>query len=248
MKKEWKVDQDKIIAVTPADHYIEPIDLYLKDLKLAYNIARRGYIVTFGIKPSRPDSGFGYIKLGKQKESKYIFQVESFVEKPTPEKAEEFVKSGKYMWNSGIFVFSLNTFEKKSKKYKPLAYELLNAKDDEMAVELFNKLEEEPVDKAIMEKSIKIVCLPFHAKWSDVGTFRGLYEVLCDDSRCVVLEGDILEIDSKDILVLSEDKSVIVVGLKNVAIINTKDYLLVLDMEHSQKVKDIVKILKVRRK
>ena len=244
MKIMWDAKEDELVAVVPADHYVEPTDVYLNDLKLAQEIAQKGHIVTFGIKPSRPDTGFGYIKLGEH--NGVAFNVDEFVEKPALKKAKEFIESGKYMWNSGIFVFSIKTFEEECEKYKQPAYELLMAENDKTAIEIFHRLEESPVDKAIMEKSNRIVCIPFKAKWSDVGTFKGLYEILCGNNRCVVLEGDILKIDSNDVLISSEDKPVIVVGLDNVAIINTKDYLLVLNMEHSQKVKDVLKTLEKR--
>ncbi len=236
------IKDDDIIAVIPSDHYIEPKDIYLQDLQIAEEIAREGYIVIFGIKPNRPDTGFGYIRIGYKKNS--AFKVERFIEKPSLEKAEEFVKSRKYMWNSGIFVFSVKTFKEECEKYQRYAYDLLEAKDENIAMELFTLLEETPMDKAIIEKSKRVMCLPFRAKWSDVGTFKGIYEIFCDDSRRVVLKGDILEIDSKDILIFSEDKPVVTIGLKNIAIVNTKDCILVLNMDHSQKVKHILEFFK----
>ncbi|EDP75585.1 mannose-1-phosphate guanylyltransferase [Hydrogenivirga sp. 128-5-R1-1] len=241
MRIEYGLKDDDIVAVVPADQYIEPVETYREDLSLARECAKGGYVVLFGVKPNRPDTGFGYIKLGKKLDK--AFRVEEFTEKPSYEKALEYVKSGKYLWNSGIFVFSFKTFEEECKLYQPFAYKLLNTKSRDEALYVFNKLQSEPIDKAIMEKSKRTVCIPFRANWSDVGTFKGLYEVLCDDSRCAVLSGDVLRVDAEDVLVFSEDKPVIVVGLNHLAVINAKDYLLVVSLEHSQKVKDILKLL-----
>ena len=241
MGRDGDIGGDDILAVTPADHYIEPEDLYLEDLRIAEGVAGEGFIVTFGVRPRRPDTGFGYIKLGKSAGDFYL--VEEFVEKPPLEKAEEFVKSGRYMWNSGIFLFSLNTFKGECRAYKPTALELLEAKDPETARRLFDDLGEEPVDKAIVEKSSRVACVPFRANWSDVGTFKGLYEVFCNEKRCVVLSGDVLSVDSKDILVSTEDRPVVVVGIDNVAVINTKDYILVASLDSSQTIKEVQRII-----
>ena len=244
MRSEHGLKDDEIVAVVPADQYIEPVETYREDLSLACEYAKEGYIALFGVKPNRPDTGFGYIKLGRKLDK--AFKVEEFTEKPSYEKALEYVKSGKYLWNSGIFVFSFKTFEEECKLYQPLACKLLNAKSKDEALDIFNKLPSEPVDKAIMEKSKRAVCIPFRANWSDVGTFKGLYEVLCDDNRCAVLSGDVLRVDAEDVLVFSEDKPVIVVGLNHLAVINTKDYLLVVSLEHSQKIKEVLKLLEER--
>lgn len=238
MRSRFGLKEEDVIAVVPSDHYIDPVNIYREDLDIAEDLAREGFITVFGVKPSRPDTGFGYIKIGRKNGKAY--QVEEFTEKPTKEKALEYLSSGSYLWNSGIFVFSVGTFMEECRKYQPLSLSIFEAGSEEEAREQFKKLPSLSVDKAVIERSGRLICLPFRAKWSDVGTFRGLYEVLCDDEKCVVLSGDVLKIDSEDVLVYSEDKPVVIVGAKNLGVINTNDFILVVSLDHSQKVKDIV--------
>ena len=240
-----KVSMDDILVVAPSDHYIKPKEKYIESLEHALEIAQAGYIVTFGIEPTRPDTGFGYIKTGNPLMSGY--RVEHFKEKPTREKAEEFLKEGKYLWNSGIFVFRVSTFMNECRNLQPTAYELLTTKDEDLAKELFDKVAESPVDKAIVERSDNVACVPFKAQWSDVGTFKGLYEILCPSKGNIVLKGDLIDINANNVLVHSEDKPVIVVGIDNIAVINSNDYILIVSMESSQDVKKAYEAIKIRK-
>ncbi len=221
------------VAVLPSDHFIEG-DI-TKYFKIAEKYADR-YIITFGIKPTKPHTGYGYIKPGEKIGE--IFSVEKFVEKPDLESAKRFVQEG-YLWNSGMFVFDADLFRDECWRIMP---DVISA-FDESVDKGYEVSPEISVDKAIMEKTGKAAVIPVDINWSDLGSFDSLYEIFEKNENGNVLKGECVEIDSKNNLVFT-DRLTALIGIENTMVISSDDVLLVCKRELGEKVRDIVKILK----
>lgn len=230
-------DLEGIVCVLPSDHLIEE-DGYLKAIKSAEKIANR-FLVTFGVKPNGPKTGYGYIKPGERLEDG--FKVERFIEKPDEAMAEQLIKEG-YLWNSGIFVFSAKLFMEECRKYGPEIYEALQNDDIKGA---YKALPEVSIDRGIMERSEKVAVIPLMAFWSDVGSFDAIYEVLDKDDEENAVKGEFIGLDARNNLVIS-DRLVATIGVSDLVIVDTRDVLLVCSRGETQKVRDIVKILRER--
>lgn len=229
------VEDDAKVAVMPADHMIDANDDFVKAFADAEKLAD-DYIVTFGVRPTHPHTGYGYIKPGKAVSSGYL--VEKFVEKPDLKTAEWLIKEGCF-WNSGIFVFSKNRFLRECEKHAPEVLDLLNETD-------YNSLPEISIDKGVMEKTDKAAVIPLNTSWSDVGSFDAIYELHEKDEKGNALKGEVISIDSEDNLAISE-RLLALVGVEDLAVIDTGDVVLVSSKRDSQKIRDVVKILKQKR-
>jgi mannose-1-phosphate guanylyltransferase/mannose-6-phosphate isomerase len=251
--------EDEVILMCPSDHIIRPDDRFAEYMKSADAIARKGYIVTFGIKPDKPEPGYGYIKAGKEKSAKSIgqsaksisigegediafFDVEEFVEKPDMETARRYVEDGSYYWNSGMFAFSIKTMIGEMARHAP---EITGLHDRELGDMLcnFETMPDISIDYAVMEKSDKTVMMPLDLHWSDIGSWDSLYDVLEKDIYENVKQGDVLAIDTKRSLVLGNKRQVTTIGLEDCLIVETDDAILVAKRGEAQKVKEAVKKL-----
>ena len=245
--------KDPIILVVPSDQSIGDEIEFSKIIKKGQKLAKEGYIVTFGITPKRPDTGFGYIKTDKstkiQKIVKSALEVSEFKEKPNSKTAEEYVKSGKYFWNAGIFMFKSSIFMNELKKYCPEIIDILKTakiKDTEPTIEYdtFNKMPNISIDYAVMEKSKKIVLLPLDCDWNDLGSWEAIYDVSEKDKNGNFKFGNVIDVGSKNSMIYSTSKLVTTIGLKDMVVIETEDALLVCDKKKTQDVKKIYEKLK----
>ena len=238
--KEIKKYGDDVVGVFPSDHLIGNVDEFVKTIKKGEKIAK-DYLVTFGIKPTKPHTGYGYIKPGKELDIGY--KVEEFKEKPDLDTAKEYLKKG-YLWNSGMFLFRTDVFEEEVKKHCPEVYEAFKLEDID---EIYKIVQDISIDYGVMEKSDKVAVIPLNIKWSDLGSFDAFYEEFEKDKNGNIVYGENVVIDSKNNLVnVHGGKIVSLIGVEDLIVVDTKDALLICKKEHSQKVKDVYKKLKER--
>ncbi|RMH01469.1 MAG: mannose-1-phosphate guanylyltransferase/mannose-6-phosphate isomerase, partial [Aquificota bacterium] len=244
--EKLKASEDEVLFVVPSDHYIEPEEKYVEYLKLGEKVAKMGYVVAFGIKPSSPDTNFGYIKLGSQilsEKEATAYKIERFVEKPPYELAQEFLKDGSYMWNSGGFAFTIGVGLEEIKSNAPDMWELAGGSFEGM-IKNYSRLPEIAFDYIEMEKTKRGAVIPMDILWSDVGSFEGLYRVLPSNSNGNAHVGDVLFLDAENTLAYTSGRLLALIGVKDVAVIEERDAVLVLKRDASHKVKDLVSRLK----
>jgi mannose-1-phosphate guanylyltransferase/mannose-6-phosphate isomerase len=244
-------EEDEVLFISPSDHIIRPPEKFAEYVRLSEEIARSGHIVTFGIKPQRPETGYGYIKAGKQagrqtgkpvKAEAEYFKVERFVEKPDTETAGQYISEGGYYWNSGMFAFSIGTMMEEFRKYVPEIREMLNRNLTEL-ISNFEQMPEISIDYAVAERSDRIVILPLDVYWNDIGSWDSLYDVTDKDAMGNVKMGDIIAIDTKDTLIISNKRLISTIGLEDCLIVDTDDAVLIAKKGETQKVKEVVRRL-----
>ncbi len=228
---------DETIFVCPSDHVIKPKDKFLSYVDIAEKITKDGYIVTFGIKPEKPETGYGYIKAGKPiaDQKGEVYEVERFVEKPDLETAKKYLRDGNYYWNSGMFSFTISTIVDAFKKHAKDVYDNINN---------FQNIPSISIDYAIMERADKIAMLPLDIIWSDIGSWDAIWEHLKKDEKGNVKIGDILHVDTENTLIMSNNRLISTIGVKDLLIIETEDAVLIAQKGKAQKIKDVVDILK----
>jgi mannose-1-phosphate guanylyltransferase/mannose-6-phosphate isomerase len=238
--------EDEVLFISPSDHVIKPADRFAEYIRLSEDIARKGYMVTFGIKPTRPETGYGYIKArGKEQgaKSKGYFKVEKFTEKPDTKTAKKYVEEGNYYWNSGMFAFCIGTIIEEFSRHAPKISEMLDMSFDEL-VSNFKQMPDISLDYAVAEKSERIVILPLDLYWNDIGSWDSLYDVLDKNGMGNIKLGDVLTIDTRDTLIMSNKRFVSTIGLEDCLIVDTDDALLIAKRGETQKVREIVNKLK----
>ncbi|MFZ3135799.1 MAG: mannose-1-phosphate guanylyltransferase/mannose-6-phosphate isomerase [Thermodesulfovibrionales bacterium] len=239
-------NEDEIIFISPADHIIKPPDRFAEYVRLSEEISGKGHIVTFGIKPTRPETGYGYIK-AKSKEqrakSQEYFEVEKFTEKPDIDTAGQYVNEGSYYWNSGMFTFSIRTMMEEFERYAPDIRGMMDMSFEEMVAN-FHKMPDISIDYAVAEKSERIVVMPLDVYWNDIGSWDSLYDVVDKDEMGNIKMGDVIMMDTKDTFVMSNKRLITTIGLEDCLIIDTDDAVLVAKKGETQKVKEIVNRLK----
>jgi mannose-1-phosphate guanylyltransferase len=247
-----KKSEDPILLVLSADHLIQDIDSFHGAIKIAEKIAKSGKLVTFGIDPTHPETGYGYIKAEINNHSDF-YNIESFIEKPNLEAAEKYLKTEGYYWNSGMFVFQASTFINELKKFNPEIFfacqkSINNCTKDFDFIRLDNKeflnCPSKSIDYAVMELTEKGVVVPLSAGWNDVGSWSMLHSVKKKDSHNNVIEGDIVIDNVSDSYIHGSNRLIGAIGLSGIIIIDTEDALLVLDKKNDQDIKNIVKKLK----
>jgi len=245
--------KDPLILVVASDQLILDEKPFFKAIDKAQKLAEAGYIVTFGVPPQKPDIGLGYIKTKNDKKIQDIeengLKVAEFVEKPDIEEAEKLVKSGKYLWNSGIYMFKASVFMAELKKYCPEIHKKidsseLNENAPTISYQDFDKMPDISIDYALMEKSKKLALLPLNCYWYDLGSWEAIYDVSDKDENGNYIQGNVIDIDSKDSLIYSTSKLVTTAGLTNTIVVETEDALLVCDRGKVQDVKKIYEKLK----
>lgn len=242
-------NEEDILLVLSADHFIKDEPSFLKTIESSIQIAKKNKLVTFGIKPNEPNTGYGYIEIGSKIDD--AFDIKSFVEKPSLKNAEKYLSSQNFLWNSGIFMFKAQKYLIELKKFHPNIIEIckdsiqINNNDNFSYIDkdIFDECEDISIDYAVMEKTKDAVIVPMKTDWSDLGTWSSLYDVSPKDKNNNVLHGDVISVDSSNIFVKGENKLIAVHGVNNIVIVDSKDALLVIDKEKSQHVKEIVNIL-----
>lgn len=243
---------DHLMLVLAADHAIQNIDAFHTAIVAAEKEALNNKLVTFGIVPTKPETGFGYIKKGERVNDS-SFQVESFVEKPDIETAKDYLKQNCYLWNSGMFMFKASTYLEELNKYRP---DILSACKESLSgactdldfirlnSEKFAACPDESIDYAVMEKTQDCVVVPLDANWSDIGSWSSLWDISEKDKNKNVSHGDVINYNSKNNYIYSESALISTVGVNNLIIVQTKDAVLVAQQDNVQDIKKIVEILK----
>ena len=240
---EEGVSKDEHVLVLPSDHLIKDQERFLKAVTKGREMTRKGYITLFGEEPTYPETGYGYVKFGMELEEG-IYEVEEFKEKPNYEKASEYLREGGYLWNCGIFLFSVGRILEDYERLKPEID--FNLEYGEF-LRNFSNLKDESFDYAILERTEKRAIVKLGAEWSDVGSWKSVYDNLRKGKDGNVLMGEVEIKEVENSLIYSSPKKITAcIGLKNCLVINTDDATLVVNMEDSQKVKDIVNSLKHR--
>jgi mannose-1-phosphate guanylyltransferase len=214
------------------------------------DVARKGYIVTLGITPGRPETGYGYIQIKskiKNQKSK-IYKVDRFIEKPNLKKAKEFLKDKRYYWNAGIFIFRASLILEEIKRFLPQIYKLFKQiKNNQDLNRLWHRLPSVSIDYAIMQESRRIALIPADFGWLDVGSWKAVEGVMKKNKDGNILKGNAVSLDCKNILVWAEKRLVATVGLKNTIVVDTKDAVLVCRKDKAEDVKRLVRILKQKK-
>lgn len=249
-------DPEAILMVMPADHHIEDTAAFVSTVNEAAMIAADRVMITFGIVPESPETGYGYIKAGKKPDNRpdsSAFLVNRFVEKPDPETAKQYVESGEYFWNSGMFIFRAATYLEELAKFAPEmvrqceeAVKLGKADLDffRLDPEAFGKCPSDSIDYAVMEKTDCGVMIPLKAGWNDLGSWQSLWQTGKKDCNMNVLHGDTLLHDVKNSFIHASERMVAAIGLDNHIIVETSDAVMVSPMDRSQDIKHLVSKLK----
>ena len=233
-------DDNEILFVSPSDHLIKPIDAFQDLIRKAQDVAKDN-IVTLGIKPTKPEIGYGYIEA--EKNNNLAKKVISFKEKPDLVTAKEYISSGNYYWNGGMFMFSIATMQAELTKYMPAIIDITQ-NGYQYTVDNFINMPDISIDYAVAEKSQKMMMIPMeNIYWNDIGSFDAIAEVLSDKDKNV-FKGDILAENCTDTMIIGDNRLIAGIDLENLMIIDTPDALLVAKKGESQKVKNIVNKLK----
>jgi len=228
---------DEVVVVTPADHIIRSVETFTANLRQALNMAKMNKLVTLGVKPDSPETGYGYIQAGQPLGSG--FAVESFHEKPNRVTAEAYLTGGSYYWNSGMFVFTIGCLMDELRVHQPDIYALSDTVLGTMT-DNFAKMPNISIDYAIVEKSKQVVMSPLTTEWSDIGSWDAIFNVLDKDENGNAIQGDCIPIDCSDTLILGHSRLIAGIGLEDLLVVETDDVILVAQKGESQKVKDLV--------
>lgn len=250
-----KKEGASVLGVFPSDHLIVGHATFARTLRTARDLAlSREVLVTIGITPSSPHTGYGYIQFDKRYElvKNTAYKVKTFAEKPSRSVARRFLKSGDFLWNSGIFVWTASTYLEAMERHLPEHHEILEeigasigSKDYSATLESrWDLLRPESVDYGILEKADNICVVKTAFEWSDVGSWNSYYELLTKNGEGNVVKGDVLVLDSRNNLIHSDGRVTAVVGLDNIVVINVDDATLVARMDRVEEVREIVAMLK----
>ena len=246
-----KQSDNVLLLVLSADHIIQDVNSFYLAIDTATRQAKDGKLVTFGIVPTSANTSYGYIKLSENNFNDW-HQVEQFIEKPNLEVAETYLEQGGYLWNSGMFMFKadilineLNTYSSDTIKKAKSAVD--NAKKDLNFIYLGQQeFESSPsisIDHALMEKSNNVVVVPLDAKWSDIGSWKALYDISVKDKNGNVITGDVIAKDTVDTYINSNNCIIITIGVENLIIVDTVDAIFIADQDRAQEVKQIVGLM-----
>lgn len=250
------LNKDANLVILPADHLITQENKFLDKISIALDIASKNdYLVTLGIKPTRPDTGYGYIQF-LDKEGQDFFKVKTFTEKPNLEIAKSFLESGDFLWNAGIFVWNVNSISKAFEKYLPemskqfSVCEYNSDSENECIETIYPKVTKISIDNGILEKAQNVYVIPAEFGWSDLGTWTSVYEnAEKDDNNNAVKSKHVLGYNAKgNIIRIRKNKALILDGLEDYIIVDTEKALLICPRSNDQLIKDYVTDLKSLKK
>jgi mannose-1-phosphate guanylyltransferase/mannose-6-phosphate isomerase len=216
---------------------------FIEYINQAQKLAEAGYLVTFGIKPTKPETGYGYIEAGESLDTGY--KVKRFHEKPSLEKAKEYLNKGNFYWNSGMFAFTVGSILEEFKHHCEDIYKMIENGTYENLIENFNTMPEISIDYAVMEKTKRAVVIPMSLNWSDIGSWDSVYETLPKDESKNVKIGNVIDINTKGSLIIANKRVVSTVGLDDLIIVETDDVILIARRGEGQKVREVVNKLKL---
>jgi mannose-1-phosphate guanylyltransferase len=238
--------KDAVLCIFPADHVIKNVPGFHDKLKTAVRLAEQGFVVTFGIQADYPETGYGYIE-GGEPGAEGAFRIRRFVEKPDLNTARQYIDAGNYFWNSGMFAFKASVMRSEFEAYHPELLEkvekLINGPEG-ITLEGYAELEDISIDYAIMEKTDKGVVLPSDFGWSDIGSWKSLYDYLPKDENGNVMNGDVVAENTRNCFVMGYHRLIATNALENLVVVDTPDSVFVSNIETSRDVKSIVNQLK----
>jgi mannose-1-phosphate guanylyltransferase len=254
-------DPEAIVGSFAADHEVMDLPLFESAVRTAIAAAREGWLVTIGLTPTRPETGFGYIERSDevvaQTAEGTAFRAARFVEKPGPSTAEEYVASGRFLWNASMFVWRAQTMLDEIARLQPDLFagvtriaDVWDTPDQErVAAEVWASLPESTIDQGIFEQATRVAVVPASFGWSDVGDWNNLGELIARDDSGNSVRGDLVQSQTRNSVVWSETgRLVALVGLDNIAVVDTEDALLVVDRKNAQEVRRIVEQLKAKQR
>ena len=241
-----KNEDDAVLCIFPADHVIRNNDAFHEKLLSSIKLAEMGHIVTFGIKPDFPETGYGYIEGTGQIKEHALF-VKRFVEKPDIETAKRYVEAGNFFWNSGMFTFKASVMMEELNIHQPellTKMEQLDLSGSMVFQKDYERLPNISIDYAVMEKTDKSAVLPSDFGWSDIGSWKSLYDFIPKDANGNVIDGDVISNRTKNCFIMGYERLIATNKIKNMVVVETPDSVFVSDMESSRDVKSIVEKLK----
>jgi len=252
-------DANAIMAVFPADHVVADSESFIKVLQKAEALAQKDFLVTLGIPPTRPETGFGYLKQGSEINGfENIYRVEQFIEKPDVVSAKKYLEKGTYFWNCGVFIWKASILLKELQQHAADIHSQLGILTDclqstkgklghlelnKKGCEIFSSLPSLSIDYAVMEKSSNVALVPADIGWNDVGAWNALDDVCEKDSAGNILSGNVLAQDCNNSIVYGHDRLIAILGIKDTVVVDTQDALLVCAKDRSQDVKKLVEAL-----
>ena len=248
----FSVPEETVLLVLPSDHYVTDPTPLLDAVRIAEPIARSGRLVTFGIRPARAETGYGYIAAGNAI-GEGVLEANSFVEKPSKEVAEELVQSGSAFWNSGMFLFTAGAFLEELRRHAPDIYEAtttavaMGRTSGRRSIPDRGALETCPstsIDYAVMEHSDRIAVVPIQLDWSDVGSWAAVYELGTKDAEGNVIDDRSHAIGSSGSLLRSNGPSIVAIGVQDLVVIATQDHVLVVQRSDAQRLRDAAEMMK----
>ena len=252
--KALEIEKDPTLLVLSADHEIKNVDKFLTVINLGFNYANKNKLVTFGVVPTSPEVGYGYIKSSKPFSNKLEgIDIESFIEKPNLETAKNFIKDNKYTWNSGIFMFKAQEIIKEIHNFSPKILDSCKEAIKKSIKDLdfqrldktsFEKCENVAIDIAVMEKTSRGIVIPLDAGWSDVGSWEVVWDTSTKDINGNSINGKVILENTKNSYLRSENRLIVGIDLNDLIVVETRDAILISNKKSSQKVKNIVNHLK----
>lgn len=246
-------DPDGEFAALPADHVILHPEALFEALEFAHVLCRHHQVVDIGIAPDHAETGYGYIELGPQiaeRGSQRAYEVRRFVEKPNRATAEGYLASGRYIWNSGMFVWQASRFLDALREHLPDTYSSLapavDSSEPEDLVRAYERIRDISVDYAIMERAGDVVAVPADAGWRDLGDWAALYDMMQHDGDGNVIRGDVVALDTHHSLLMGQDRLIAAIGLDDIVVVDTPDALLVMPRHRAQDVKAVLAELRAR--
>lgn len=249
--------QDAVMLVLPSDHLIKYDELYIDTLRDAVSVAEKNEnLVTIGITPTYPETGYGYIHFGsreKENGESGAYYVNKFVEKPNLELAKEYLASGKYLWNSGMFVWKVSTILKRFEELLPEVYSgmleiegaIATQEEGQVIESVFSKIPSESIDYGIMEHAKNIYTIPGNFGWDDVGSWLALERVNKTNENGNVIQGNVISINTNNTIIQGMNKLIATIGIEDLIIVDTEDAMLICTKDSTQEVKKVIENLKV---
>lgn len=252
-------DPDAVMVVVTADHYIGEISRFQRAIVAAVRVAEQGHLVTLGITPSFPSTGYGYIRRGEPLQTVdgfTVYRARRFTEKPDASLAQAFLSSGLYSWNSGMFIWKVKAIMAEFERQMPVFYTQLNeisasiGAPDERAtlLRIWENVENQTIDYGVMERALDVAVIPVHIGWNDVGSWDTLMELLPADQDGNALVGDHVAVETFNSLIYSPHKMVATIGIHDMIIIETPDALLICPRNRSEEVRKVVNALKSKKR
>jgi len=240
----WKTDEPPLLAVFPSDHHVLSEDRFGKAVRDALHLAADGWIVTFGVPPHSPETGYGYIERAEPIAEGRAFRVARFVEKPERTRAEAFLRAGAYFWNSGMFVFPGDALREAVRSHQPVLSAWWEARSEQPLLRGYAEIPSISVDYGIMEYGGRIAVVEADFGWDDLGSWEALYRLAKKDERGCAIQGDVMALDCDNSLLVSRWGTLAAVGVRDLVAVQTRDATLICARDAVQGVKDVVEHLK----